>query len=464
MTFYNNTVFAVPAWHAGQPPIRNAEFFHILHPLRVRFTAYLAHANNRDPSSEWWLDLWRLIDAAVGQWKEPFECEPLAIFNWSDARPTDTVPLPNWPEWVRRQEAEGHISPTPAILRAAVGRIDEGREARTVHGSTEGAQHQLMLSNLDSRPPRSSKSVTRRRALLDGLGDSKPLAAMDPAFVLSAQPAVASVMDRINTPQFHFTYGRDGPSRDGPVGAPAGSESVRVYGEAIFVVTTVQEAQRVAAKYLMEYHYNRNDPDNRVPSGALEQCVAHDWQMQAIPKMRRAFRLLSIIRNCIWDFVVQGMCVAFATGPEVDQESKMLNVLHSPRQRKIDAYELDSYIRSAAESSDLIEHYIKPLGPALQNKVRALALPLRERIARMGAKFDWGEEHTGTYNAGIWRSVLAEYGEEAATVAFGVIKAYAEIGRPNVATEPAGVISGQAQDPPEGRPSRALRGTICGHD
>ena len=114
--------------------------------------------------------------------------------------------------------------------------------------------------------------------------------------------------------------------------------------------------------------------------------------MRRIP---RAFRVLSILRDCIGDDVDQGKYVAFATDPEGDGEAEMYNELHSPRQRKIVAYALDSYIRSAAESSDLVETYIAPLGPIVQDKVRAPVLPVQNCIAFMGARFDWDEAHTG---------------------------------------------------------------------
>ena len=190
----------------------------------------------------------------------------------------------------------------------------------------------------------------------------------------------------------------------------------------------------VASKYLMEYHYHRSDPDSRTPGTALLNCVRFYWMQATIPGSQRAFRLLSVIRNCIGDFCDQGKYVAFPSGPEVQNESAMLDSKHCPKQRKRDAYELDGYIRSAAESSDLVEVYLRPFNTATKDRIRSFALPVQACIALMGGRFDWAEEQTGTEEADIWRSADAQFGEEVATVAYGVIKAYAELGRPSVAT------------------------------
>ena len=140
MTFWDNAVFASPSWRAtgplDRPPLRNEQFFRFLLPLRLRFSARVTHVRDDAPAASWWPDLWRLINHAGGQFKEPFECEPLALFAWPGVRDTDIEPRDGWPQWVRGQEAAGRVIPTPRTLYEAVSQIGDAREVLMAGGDT----------------------------------------------------------------------------------------------------------------------------------------------------------------------------------------------------------------------------------------------------------------------------------------------------------------------------------------
>ena len=89
------------------------------------------------------------------------------------------------------------------------------------------------------------------------------------------------------------------------------------------------------------------------------------------------------------------------------------------------------------ESSDLVEVYLRPFSTTIKDRIRSFALPVQACIALMGGRFDWTEEQRGTDESEIWSSAVAHFGEEVATIAYGVIKASNELGRPNVETQDA---------------------------
>ena len=113
----------------------------------------------------------------------------------------------------------------------------------------------------------------------------------------------------------------------------------------------------------------------------------------------------------------------------------MVDAKHCPKQRRRDAYELDGYIRSAVESSHLVEQYLRPFSDKQKERIRSFALPVQACIAQMGARFDWKEEQSGTEDAEVFKTAVATFGDEVATVAYGVIRAYAELGRPDLKTD-----------------------------
>ena len=160
----------------------------------------------------------------------------------------------------------------------------------------------------------------------------------------------------------------------------------------------MREAQTVVGRYLLEYCKDENAPNSLLPAGHLKVAIAHFGAKDnnSLPLESRPYRVLAIARECIAEFISHGRYVVFPD-KEVDDEMA-IGKQHDPRQGEIDACALDAEIRSAVESTGLVNTYIAGFGDDLKARVRGLAVDMHKCIAGFGTQFNCAEGTTGNFS------------------------------------------------------------------
>eukprot|EP00959_Pyramimonas_sp_CCMP1952_P003081 63632-Pyramimonas_sp.AAC.1 len=124
---------------------------------------------------------------------------------------------------------------------------------------------------------------------------------------------------------------------------------------------------RIAVQFFLEYLATPAaamrlaiDAVHDVPPG-LTEFIDRMWDEPShrVPTHQRGGRILSAIREIVFSFVAEGLHIALP-GHEVHRPAGAEGININPR--LTDAFALDSCIRSAIQSSDLLETWTEGLG------------------------------------------------------------------------------------------------------